>query len=94
MEIECGANEKRSCDRQVILMDKENINLRMSRDEGLILYEWLCLLDEKGVLDAENEVERKILWGLEGQLEKILVEPLEPDYKKKVEAARKRIMDS
>jgi hypothetical protein len=48
--------------------------------------------DEKKGLPTEHQAEQRVLWEIEAQLEKALVEPLQPDYAALVSAARERLI--
>lgn len=44
-------------------------------------------------LPIDDQAEQEVLWRVEGGLESVLVEPLRPDYREQVEAAKKRIRE-
>lgn len=71
---------------------KAPVLLELSHDEALVLFEWLARND--GTLPISDAAEQDVLWRLEAQLEKTLVEPLTPDYTDSVRAARARIRDA
>lgn len=75
-------------------MSTESVNIRLTRAEALVLFEWLARLDASKNLPVEDSSEELVLWRIEGQLESTLVEPLGPDYKEAVEAARKEVRGS
>ncbi len=62
----------------------------MSVDEALVLFEWLA--GQKAAKVAIGDAEQRVLWRVEGVLEKSLVEPFAKDYAELVEQARKRIL--
>lgn len=66
------------------------VTLQLSGDEALVLFEWLAKLDEAKLV--EGEAERRVLWKVEGSLERLLGEPLAKDYDDLVERARQRIV--
>lgn len=68
--------------------------LRLSKDEALVLFEWLKKNDEHANGADTEESERVVLWRVEAQLEKALVAPLQSDYRLAVERARKRVIES
>jgi hypothetical protein len=70
---------------------KKPILIELSHDEALVLFEWLARVD--GCLPVIDPSEQDVLWQIEGQLEKNLVEPLAADYKDAVDAARSRLRD-
>lgn len=72
-------------------MDEQlQVNLTLTRNQAVVLFEWLSQRDEAG-REATAPAEQRVLWLIEGQLEKILTEPLEPDYEQLVETARKTV---
>lgn len=69
-----------------------SVTLSLTHDQALVLFEWLTREDGKEGFPTEHEAEQKVLWEIEAQLEKALVEPLQPDYAASVSAARKRLV--
>ena len=67
------------------------MTLELTDDEALVLFEWLARLDGQDALPVEDAAEEMVLWSLLAQLEKVLVEPLRPDYDDLVERARARV---
>jgi hypothetical protein len=67
------------------------MNLVLTSDQALVLFEWLSRLDERDELPVEDPAEEQVLWALHGQLEKALAEPFEENYHELVVAARGRI---
>ncbi|MGV9805567.1 hypothetical protein [Micromonospora chersina] len=61
-----------------------------------MLFEWLSRTDEPtndfGDL-VEDQAEQRASWNLTGLLERVLVEPLWPEYQDLVEQARSRLRD-
>jgi len=74
-------------------MGQDSVQLSLSKDEALVLFEWLNRFN-KSDTSFEDQAEQRVLWNLEAQLESSLVEPLEPDYLEKLESARARVRDS
>jgi hypothetical protein len=68
------------------------VTLSLTRDQALVLFEWLSREDGRSGIPTEHQAEQKVLWEIEGQLERTLVEPLQPDYSAAIAAARERIM--
>ena len=74
-------------------MQMESITISLTRDEALVLFEWLARNTSVGDTPTiEDESERKALWILEGLLENVLVEPLRPDYRELLTQARGRLL--
>ncbi|MPZ57727.1 MAG: hypothetical protein GEU91_14765 [Rhizobiales bacterium] len=70
----------------------ESVEVKLTSDEALVLFEWLAQLDSAvASLDA-NSAEQKVLWKIEAQLERTLVEPLAPNYELLLKEARRRIL--
>ena len=73
----------------------DEISLGLSRDQALVLFEWLARTVAREQPAAfEDQAEQRVLWDLEAALEKHLVEPLKSDYRELLEAARRRVRDS
>jgi hypothetical protein len=68
--------------------------LTISNNEALVLFDFLARFNETEKSEVfEDQAEQKTLWILEGQLEKQLVEPFNPDYKDIIKEARNKIRD-
>jgi hypothetical protein len=63
----------------------------LTPDQALVLFEWLAREDGKDALPTEHPAELQVLWDLEAQLERVLVEPFRPDYAELLAAARERL---
>jgi hypothetical protein len=68
-------------------MPDNEICVRFSREEALVLFEWLARVDDAQALPIEHPAEQKVLWVLEGQLEK-QVPVFSLNYGQLVEKAR------
>jgi len=73
-------------------MAEELVALNLGRHEALVLFEWLATLDSKDGGPAQDSAEQKVLWSIEGRLEKLLAEPLAPNYRELLDAARKKVL--
>ncbi len=69
-----------------------DVTITLTADQALVFFEWLTREDGKGRPPTEHQAEQNVLWEIEAQLEKTLVEPLQPDYAVKVAAARERLV--
>ena len=67
------------------------INLRLEKEEALILFEFLSKLNENLI---GNQEEQKVLQILECKLEKKLEEPFSQNYKDLLEKAYRKINES
>jgi len=73
----------------------DEISLELSRDQALVFFEWLARTGSTDQPAAfEDQAEQRVLWDLESALEAVLTEPLSPDYRTKLEAARARVRDA
>jgi hypothetical protein len=74
--------------------DQQNITLTVSKDEALVLFEFLARFNQYEHPDIfEDQVEQKVLWIIEVQLEKQLVEPFNPDYKDHIRKIKDKLRD-
>jgi hypothetical protein len=76
-------------------MSETNIKIALSRDEALVLFDWLTRFNQAEHPDLfEAQAEQRALWNLEAILDKSLVELLAPNYKELLDEARARLRDS
>jgi hypothetical protein len=73
-------------------MVDDAIALTLSKDEALVLFEWCTSIDLSGCGPENESAEQRVLWKIESQLEKLLVEPFAPNYRELVENAKRRIL--
>jgi hypothetical protein len=69
------------------------LDLTLNKDEALVLFEFLARISSSGDWSVEDSAETRVLWNLESQLEKVLVEPLSTDYVELLRAARDKVRD-
>ena len=75
-------------------MENNEITITLNKDEALVLFEFLSRFNENDNKEIfQDQAEEKVLWRIEGQLEKILVEPFMPNYQDIIKEARNRIRD-
>lgn len=67
--------------------------IRLPRDVALLLFELLASAGPTGVVRPLDSADRNALWILEGELERLLPEPLLPNYRDLIAAARSRLGD-
>jgi hypothetical protein len=70
---------------------EDKIDLKMGRDEALVLFEMLADFYEQPALQINLPAERLALIRLHGILEKVLAEPFMPNYLALIEEARLRL---
>jgi hypothetical protein len=82
--------------RKVQYMGSDEVVIRLSHDEALVLFEWLTRTDDAtdGFANlVEDQAEQRALWNLASLLERLLVEPLAAEYQDLVAKARSRLRD-
>ena len=68
------------------------MSIDLSHDELLVLYDLLYRLeDAQGIF--EDLAEQEVLWHIQTQLEKELVEPFRADYQAIIESARRAVRE-
>jgi hypothetical protein len=69
-------------------MTPDKISLTLSKQEALVLFEWLAKVEPMGTTVFQHLSEEKVLWKIQGQLESTLQEPFAPNYDDLVSQAR------
>ncbi len=69
------------------------INISLSQDEALVLFEFFARFDETNLFRMRNNAEFVAFMRISGQLEKALVAPFQPTYQEQIEAARTRLAE-
>lgn len=75
-------------------MTENHIHITLTNEEALVLLDFLTRFDKTehdGVF--EDQAEQKMLWIIEGQLEKQLVETFSPYYLEIIKTARNNVRD-
>lgn len=75
-------------------MRDSKVTVELTRAEALVLFEWLASRDALESPATEAQAEQTVLWRLEAALERVLPEPLAPDYKQLLSAARQSVLTS
>jgi hypothetical protein len=76
------------------MTESEEINIKLTKDEALVLFEFISRFNESEHKELfQDQSEQKMMWLIEGQLQKILAEPFRPDYKEIIDNARNNIRD-
>ena len=53
---------------------EKRINIELTRDEALVLFELIARLDDVPNKPQIDDAEQKVIWSLESKLEQLLVE--------------------
>jgi hypothetical protein len=72
-------------------MSNKVVTIELTKDEALVLFEWLSKQSNADCPIAIDSVEQFALDRLLASFEKKLVEPFDPNYKKILDEARKRL---
>jgi hypothetical protein len=76
------------------MIENEEITIRFSKEQALVLFEFLSRFNDTEHKEIfQDQSEQKVLWLIEGQLEKTLVEPFMPNYQEIVKEARNKMRD-
>ena len=74
------------------MSNSTHIDISLTHDEALVLFDFLARFNENPDEKIfEHPSEQQVLNTVEALLEKILVEPFEPNYSKIIEDARQRL---
>jgi hypothetical protein len=70
------------------------IDLRLTKEEAIVLFEMLSRFSENDSLEIEDQSEQRVLWNLCASLEAVLVEPFDKNYASILENARAMLRDN
>lgn len=74
--------------------ENEEIKISLNKSQALVLFEFVSRLNETEHKDLFlDQAEEKMIWLIEGQLQKILIEPFMANYKAIIDEARNEIRD-
>ena len=79
------------------MTDQQNITLTITKDEALVLFEFLARFNENESDRPdifEDQAEQRVLWNIECLLEEQLEEPFRPEYIDLLHAARNKVRDN
>jgi hypothetical protein len=80
-------------DARTVAADSDRVTIHLSRDEALVLFEWLHRSeDEDRLSPLAHHGEQVALWNLSALLERELVEPFMQEYTKLLKEARERLV--
>lgn len=74
-------------------MAEKKVQFELSRDEALVLFEWLARFNKATDQRFADQAEQRVLWDLEAMLESELAEPFASNYDELLAAARSRVRD-
>ena len=74
-------------------MNADKITIQLTKNEAIVLFNFLSNFSNSEKLEIEHQSEERVLWNLCCDLEKILVEPFQENYKEILEVARESVKD-
>ena len=74
-------------------MGQDKVIIELAKDEALVLFEFLANRHNRNDLHFDDQAEQRVLWNIEGALEKSLAEPFRSDYLEILTAARNNVRD-
>lgn len=95
MEVKHRTNAERNFLRETFLgiqMRQVELDIKLTKEEALVLFEWIVSSQEKNEITFSGEAEKHVFWRIEGQLEKLLPEIFLPNYHDLLALARNRVL--
>lgn len=85
----------RSLKRELFIIFEREIIMRIELNdaETLVLYDWLKRISEDDEY-FQDISEQEVLWTIEAQMDKVLVEPFKPNYVEIIAEARKQVRNN
>ncbi len=79
----------------MINYDENNVTLTFTKDEAIVLFEWVCNFNNKNPKGEsfDDQAEQRVLWNIEADLEKELSVLFSYDYENILLKARENIRD-
>ena len=71
----------------------EDVSIGLTKDEALVLFEFLSRFSSQDVLEIQDQAEERALWNLACSREKVLAEPFSGRWMEIISAARERLRD-
>ena len=75
-------------------MRSKKVNIEVTSDEALGLYDWLTRFNQRAEADFADQAEERILFDLEAMLEKALAASVQSDYADVLAQARSNVRDA
>jgi hypothetical protein len=80
--------------KETSMQTGETTTIILSRDEALVLDDLLSKVADQPTMEIAHPAQRRALQNLACLIEKELVETFKPDYKERLEIAKKNLTDS
>jgi hypothetical protein len=72
---------------------EHGVELRLRENEALVLFEFLSRFSDTDLLEIVDQAEKRVLWNLCCDLERILAEPFLDSYQTRLKKARDEVRD-
>ncbi len=73
-------------------MENDNINIELTKEEAIVLFEFLArIIEKEDSIVFDDQSEQRVLWNIESILEKKLNDPFLLNYSEIVEWARENV---
>ncbi|BCW60266.1 MULTISPECIES: hypothetical protein [Micrococcaceae] len=72
----------------------EQVTIELDEDQALVLFDWLCHLNDGKAPVVTHQAEKRVLWDIQSDLESVLVAPFEANYTELLAQARYRVADA
>jgi len=74
-----------------MMRETDDFTVRLDHNSALVLFELLARNAQADRFDVVHEAEHRVLAAIEADLEAVLVEPLDPNYRALVDDARRAV---
>ena len=71
----------------------QKVVIELPAAHALVLFEFLSRFSDDNKLEIQDQAEERVLWDICCDLERVLVEPLCPDYADLLQRAREAVRD-
>ncbi|MFN7140772.1 MAG: hypothetical protein ACK4UN_15655 [Limisphaerales bacterium] len=72
---------------------EEEVVIPLSRAQALVLFEFLSRFSNDEKLEIQDQAEKRVLWNVYCDLERVLIEPFRSDYELLLREARDAVRE-
>ena len=76
------------------LVKTDDVVVTLSRPEALVLFEFLSIAEDATELPSIGETERRVIWHIHAELQRVLPEPFERNWEERLADAKAKILGS
>lgn len=88
VSVSPGPNTEAKADRRALPDSADNVPIELTKSEALVLFELLSRFTNSDEMAVHQVAEERVLWNLCAPLERMLVDPFEPDWSQLLDSAR------